>query len=461
MTVRGNFVSVHRWMWPCALTLLTLCAFALRWYYVSAAMVLDPVRGDATQYYAYALNLLHHGVFSKAPPDSLVIIADNYRDPGYPVFLAVWMKLFGTGSSWYAAVLMCQALLGALTVTLVTQLGRYWLPAGWCLGAGILMAVWPHSVTSPSFLLTETLVGFLCAVALLTIAHALQAGSRTWAVIAGVAFGAAALTNAVLLPVGLLFAGLLAWWKLGPRNVCVALAIGALLLPIAWTLRNETIPAPTAGNSSMDRALQNLVQGSWPDFHSAYIDSVHGDPAAKNVMRGINKEIHDLQQSPWSGTRALLARLSAKPLHYAMWYALEKPRLLWGWNIRVGQGDIYTYPTANSPFQNQPAMRVLASLCHGLNLPLMLLALLSLVFLWPQRWHWVASTTQTNQAAAVNVAVLLLFITFVYSTLQAEPRYSVPFRSFEISLAATSVYGLSNIWRKYRQTLRRTIPNEL
>lgn len=455
-----GFNMQGRWIWPAALALLTLCAFALRWYYVSTAMVIHPVRGDATQYYAYAWNLLHHGIFSKSPPDSLIVVADNYRDPGYPVFLAIWMKLLGTGSSWYAAVLLSQALLGALTVTLVTQLGRHWLPAGWCLGAGALMAIWPHSVTSSSFLLTETLVGFLCAVAMLATAHAHRFTSTISAAFAGLTFGVAALTNAVLLPFGLLLAGVLMWRRLAPSRMCIALVLGALLLPALWAVRNAQIPpvaADNANGSSMDRAIQTLVVGAWPDFHRAWAAAlIHGDPAAQSTLDAVTAETRLLEQSPAAGTRALLHRLSEHPVRYLVWYTLEKPRLLWGWNIRVGQGDIYTYATVNSPFQTQLPLRVLAALCHGINLPLFLFALLSFLFIWPKRWHWIASTDQASRTSAISVACLLLYITLVYVTLQAEPRYSIPFRSFEIILAVTSIYGLVNAWRRYKQVHRKS-----
>lgn len=464
MTRFQRAAKYDRWIWPCTLTLLTLCAFALRWYYVSTAMVIHPVRGDATQYYAYAWNLVHHATFAKDAPGALTVTPDNYRDPGYPVFLAAWMKALGTGTAWYAAVLLCQALLGALTVALVAQLGRHWLPMGWCLGAGVLMAVWPHSITITSFLLTETLVAFLCALAMLTSAHACRTPSLIWAALAGLLFGAAALTNAVLLPFGVLLSVVLAWRKLAPRKVCIALALGALLVPGAWAMRNTQIPPAAAGNltsSSKARAAENLAVGAWPGFHHAWAAAlIHGDPAARSTLAAVDAEARLLQRSPAAGAQVLLHRFSEHPWRYAAWYTLEKPRLLWGWSIRVGQGDIYVYPTANSPFQTKPAFRALAALCHGINLPLMLLALVSLVFLWPARWHLVAATHHSNRSAAINVACLLIFITLVYSTLQSEPRYSIPFRSFEMLLAITGAHGLTNVWRKRKRATARLLPAE-
>src|SRR4051794_17528307 len=245
-------ISRHRRFWPIALCAITLLALVLRVYYVRTAVVDHPIRGDAALYYAYALNLNLHGVFSKDDPGAAVVTADSYRDPAYPLFLCVWMKAFGWADAWYLAVLLSQALLGALTVTLAAQLGRYWLAPNWAAGGGVLMALWPHNIAINGYLLTETLSGFLCALGLLLCARAYRHENPRWAIAAGLVLGAAALTNAVLLPFGVLLAGFLAWRKLAPRKICVALLAGALVLPGIWAVRNMQISHEVAGSSSKD-----------------------------------------------------------------------------------------------------------------------------------------------------------------------------------------------------------------
>lgn len=456
---RGNVLTTTAffrgkdWRWPLALFAITLLALALRWYYVSTALVIQPVRGDATQYYTYAWNLVNHGVFAHDLPGSATVNPDNFRDPGYPFFLAIWMKALGVGDAWYAAVLLCQSLLGALTVTLVTQLSRHWLPSRWAIAAGLLMAAWPHSITINGYLLSETLFGFLCALGLLLCARATRRQSPWWAIAAGVALGAAALTNAVMLPFGILLAGFLAWRKLASRKICVALAAGALLLPGAWAIRNSRIAAPMAGNSSLDRALLNLEQGSWTDFQSAWRDSVLGDAAdqatARAVLHSVDAEYGLLRASPMRGTKAILQRFSQHPLRYASWYLLEKPHLLWGWSIEIGQGDIYIFPTMHSPFQMRPAWIIWLVICRAINTLLMLLALASVYFAWPRRLHITTGNAEADRSALTAVICLLFFVTLVYTALQAEPRYSIPFRSFEILLALTTLWGITSYWRRH------------
>ena len=450
----ADSTSAQRWFWPAALTVLTLFALAMRWYYVSTAVVLNPVRGDATQYYSYAWNLLHHGVFSKDVPGAASITPDNYRDPGYPLFLALLMKALGAGSNWYAAVLLCQALLGAVTVTLATQLGRYWLSAGWAIAAGVLMAVWPHSITINGYLLTETLFSFLCVLGLLLWARSCARKTAWVALIAGLVLGAGALTNAILLPFGILLAAFFAWRKLASRRICLALAAGALLFPAAWAIRNAQLVTPQADSSSTDRALQNLVQGTWPDYHSAWRNSVLGDASTQNkaliTLHSIDAEYNALRASPVAGAKAILRRLNEQPLHYVVWYLLQKPRELWGWNIRIGQGDIYVYPTRNSPFQINRLWIVLEVAARACNPILMLLALASLLAAWSGRRRQRQPDTYDHQAPLIAAMLLLAFVTLLYTALQAEPRYSIPFRPFEMLLAMTTLAETSLWWRRHR-----------
>lgn len=447
----------HGWIWPVALVLVTLLALGVRWYYVSTAMVINPIRADAAQYYAHAWNLVHHGVFSGSHPGAQQVIADNYRDPGYPLLLAAWMKVFASQDSWYAAVLLTQALLGALTVPLAMQLGRRWLDWRWATAAGVLMAVWPHNIAIASDLLSETLFGFLCALAMLLVARACDHRSTAWAIAAGVAFSAAALTNAVLLPFGVLLAAFLGWRRLAARRVWLALLIASLVLPGAWAIRNQQLPPQPGMQTSTDRALQNLVQGSWPGFQPAYALLANGDMRGKPLYQAVNAQYALLRDSPRAGAREIMQRLAAHPLRYLAWYALEKPWILWDWDIRFGQNDIYVYATAHSPFDTQAAMRALEAICHTLNPALALLALACLVVTLASRWRRKCSDPPVSAALAATL-FLLAYITVLYSVLQTDPRYAIPFRSFEFLLAMTSCSALAESVSRLRRQPQQAPP---
>lgn len=429
-----TLINHRSWQWRFLVLFIGLFAFGFRYYYVIHAEVFQPVyqpnvRADAVEYYAYARNLTQHGVFSKAPEGVTPLVGDSFRDPGYPVFLAGWMKVFGQWDSWYAAVLLSQALLSALTVVFMLCLGRRWMPVRWLAVAGVLMVVWPHSVAMCGYLLSETLFGFLVALGLLLLGIALDRRSTGWAVAGGIGLSLAALTNAVVLPV----AFLLALYMFVRRQMSLAmfsgLVIAALAMTTPWAIRNSLIPPSDA--SSSGRALVNLVQGSWPTYHNAYQAAMKHDPDGIIVMTIIDREMATIQSSPLAGLSLIRRRMAEHPGSYLRWY-LSKPALLWGWNIRMGQGDIYVYPTRDSPFKINPIYRALGAICYSLNPWLFVLAIVSgLLAVLPRR------QIQPGRAAT---ALTLAFVTLVYSVLQAEPRYAIPFRGPEIMLAVFAAY---------------------
>jgi hypothetical protein len=202
--------------------------------------------------------------------------------------------------------------------------------------------------------------------------------------------------------------------------------IAAITVIGPWMLRNSLLPTGVGQSSSSGRALVNLVQGSWPSYHPAYQAAMRHEPDGVVISAAIEREIATLQSSPSAGLALIEHRMTSRPGEYVWWY-LSKPALLWDWDIRIGQGDIYVYPTRNSPFKTEPVFRAIAALCRALNPWLFVLAIAGAVLaLLPK------AQTSPGPAAA---ALMLLFVTLIYSILQAEPRYSVPFRGLEIVLA--------------------------
>jgi 4-amino-4-deoxy-L-arabinose transferase-like glycosyltransferase len=438
--------QVSRWRISLTILFCGLLAMGFRCYYVIHAEVLQPVyqpnvHGDAVDYYNYALNIVRHGVYSKTP-SPLPPVADSYRDPGYPLLLAGWMALFTTWNEWYAAVLLSQAVLGGLTVTLLLAAARDTMPASFLLAAGILMAIWPHSVSMTSFLLTETFFGFLCALSLYLLSNSLTYSSKLRSVVSGAAFSAAALTNAALTPFApLLAVYLFARHKLA-RAMAASLVVGAVALVLPWSMRNMLLAQPH--ESSSGRALTNLVQGSWPAYHGAYQAAMKKDPQGIQIMNAIAAEIAVAQNHPAMGFALIAHRMGASPFRYALWY-LQKPVLFWAWDIRIGQGDIYVYPTQHSPFKTLLSWRVLASLCQAINPLLAILALAGAILVFRNdRPPWLMTV----------IAAMLIYVTVIYMALQSEPRYSVPFRGPEILLATWAAHQLAIWLERLRQCSR-------
>ncbi|RDJ00174.1 hypothetical protein DVT68_05010 [Dyella solisilvae] len=415
------------WYWRIALLAVTLFALGLRWAYSIHAVVDNPIRGDAVQYVSYAWNMAHHGAFSMSLPGSAKIVPDSFRDPGYPSVLACVMLVFDELGPWYRSVLLLQGLLGALTVTLLTASVRPWLGAKWSLVAGLLMAIWPHSITITGFLLSETATAFWVALAFFLLHRANVRSGLFPMAFSGIAFSLAALTNAVLIPFATLLALILWWNKSCTSKLAFVLALSSLLLPAAWSARSVQLPTT---DSSSGRALLNAVQGSWPEYHASYIPSVMGDPGAKQIQADIWHEYEVLRTSPAIGMQMVSERMGQHPWRYAAWYA-SKPALLWDWSIRMGIGSIYVYSTSHSILDEQPILRATVTICRMLNPLIMALALVGLVLTWRGR--------RESPMMPIAFAALAAYVTVIYSLLQAEPRYAIPFRCVELILAVEAI----------------------
>jgi hypothetical protein len=274
---------------------------------------------------------------------------------------------------------------------------------------------------------------------------ATEGGNLTLTVVSGISFALAALTNAVMLPFATLLGVLL--WIRGRMTARITttfiMATFCALTP--WLIRNAT--SPTNHLSSTSRAMENLVQGSWPEYHSAYMDWARGGgTATSKTLSEIDQEVDAMNTNSLKGAAMVLHRLMKKPPAYTGWYIM-KPVLLWEWSIRIGQGDLYVYGTRNSPYENAPTWRIVQALCNALNPFLMLLAAIGCAL-------GLRRTERSNAMAAT--AFLLLFITAVYSSLQAEPRYSVPYRGPEILLGIFAIYWLTKKWGLFQ---KQPMPN--
>jgi hypothetical protein len=408
-----------------------LLATIIRWYFVTHAQVLQPLYidagwGDAAEYYRYAWHLVHHGIFSSDVIGTVNPKSDSFRDPAYPVFLALEMAISDNYDRWYAIVLLSQAVLGGVTVICATLAMRDTVPT-WLLAiAGTAMALWPHLVAIPAYVLSENLTALFCSVAALALGEAARRPSMTYTVVGGLAMALGALTNAVLAPLVLPLILVFAWRRTMPRQQLLVLAAVVLAPLLGWGVRNSTIHGPF---SSSFRAEVNLVQGSWPTYHAASQLSAKHELVGTQTIEAINLEIATLHIDRVEGLRVMAERMSHAPGTYVAWY-LGKPALLWGWEIGLGAGDIYAYPTRNSPFITNPAMKALEAITYTFNGVLGVLAIAGVVILLVRR---------EPPAAMLTFAVTAAWITLVYGVLQSDARYSIPYRTGEIALACMAV----------------------
>lgn len=405
---------------------LAVFALLLREYVLLVTEIGVPVKGDVRDYIAYTQNLLAHGIFSMSTPP----VPDDFRSPGYPIYLALCSLLAGDG--WYAAALHGQAILGAATAVLTMAICRRWMRLLPSLAAGVLVAVWPHHVVATVSLLSEVLFGFLLALGLWTSLPALRKGHGLVAAAAGAVFGLAALVNPVatllpLLPVGALL-------MLRHRSAAAVLLSVAFALTAGWMLRNAMV---VPNSDAPGRVSINFIQGTWPQYHAAAA-TAHADANSRAIMQAIDAEYALLHNDTAAGLRSVAARIGNDPAYYAQWYFLTKPYLLWEWNIRAGIGDIYFHAPLNAPFETHPALRVIKATLRILNPLLFVFAGLYAAVCFATGRH-----RRTHETLAPwIIAGSFLYFTAVHWVLQAEPRYAIPYRFIELALVIACLVAL-------------------
>lgn len=414
-------------------------ALALRVAYFLGADVEAPVRGDVLQYWNYAWNLARHGVFSSAAPGE-ALVADAWRSPGYPFFLSLFMHQ-GDPERALRLAQWTQLLLGASLAPSTIVYARRFLPPTAALLAGLAVAAWPHLVVFSSTLLSETLFCLLLLLSAWLADRADQDARIGWGGAAGLVSGAAALVN----PLWLLFPPVLALLLAlrGRGRAAAGFLLAFALVAGAWEWRN----AGLGDDGAARRARVNLVQGSWPEYHAAYNDRHHHD-IARAYAEAIDEEVRIIEADPAAGRRLIVERIAADPARMAGWYLLRKPWLLWSWPVRIGWGDIYFLETRRSPFDRVPTLRAVRAAFVALNPVVFGLALAGALYFLAR----VARRPRSREIplALLQVALLFAYVTAVHTVLQAEPRYAVAYRPFEVMLAAAALVA-ALVWLRQRR----------
>jgi 4-amino-4-deoxy-L-arabinose transferase-like glycosyltransferase len=235
--------------------LAVLTGFALRLFFILKFPVQDS--GDAPFYIELAWNWLKKGVYGFAIAGHLTPV--DMRVPGYPAFLVTIFALFGQSTF---AVMLAQAALDLATcVTVALIAARLAKPDSRprvALAALWLAALCPFTANYTAVVLTETLVIFLTALALLALLEAQlvwfassneidaappSPGVSRW-FLGGLLVGFGTLvrpeTPLLLIAIGVVL--LAKWWR--PANWknlarAVALMAAGLVLPLLpWAARN-------------------------------------------------------------------------------------------------------------------------------------------------------------------------------------------------------------------------------
>jgi 4-amino-4-deoxy-L-arabinose transferase-like glycosyltransferase len=196
-----------------------------------------------------------------------------YQDPLYPYFLGVFYSVFGRHLT---ALLLFQALLGALNVPLVYGIARRLWNERVALLTAALVALYAPFVFYDGLVLKTFLEVLLLNTSLYALLRASESAPgepslRTWALAAGVALGVGALTRAnflLLVPVVLAWLFVYPPWPEGGRQRSRQLGITlSLLLGIALAILPVTIRNYVVGDEFVlitSQGGQNLYTGNHP-----------------------------------------------------------------------------------------------------------------------------------------------------------------------------------------------------
>ena len=219
--------------------------------------------GDTLVYGDIARNWLEHAVYGLTQTVNGQVVAPHatlIRLPGYPLFLLVCFRLFGTGH--YLPVMLVQAALDLAGCWLAASIARRifgeraFLPALW------LAALCPFTANYTAVVLTETVTLFTIQLAFYGLVRWKQAGARfdRWLALIGIALAYSILVRPEQ---GLLAAAVVPavyWygkpgdWKRGLRLAAVVSLLTVLPL-VFWAIRNEHtmhVFQPLAPRDAMD-----------------------------------------------------------------------------------------------------------------------------------------------------------------------------------------------------------------
>ncbi len=390
-------------------------------------------------------------------PDSPVFIPEVIRTPGYPAFVAVIYRLFGTGT---LPVAIAQALVFALICLIVYALARRIAGEKTATVAAFMTALFPPLPYYGALVLTEVWTTLVLMAAMLVCVRAVQRGRTRDFMIAGLLFSGTTLVRPafVLLPFGLAIAMPLVVPSERNRRRAgqwAALAVVAAITMVPWFTYNYVYlgrftlsPAGGIGRGLWEGSWQGRWSGRSHDdlTHIAEVtpDRMELDARVREVATaegiapdGMLAYVHEWQdirriwESPTDPMerararvvadqeylRAAVAHIRADLSGWAVRRATRRAFILWASDIPIRYTDIDAVPT------------VVIRAIWLAQVILLLVAAGGVVVLLRRR----------KFAEAALVTLPLLYVTGVHLPLLCETRQSLPVKPLVLILAALAV----------------------
>jgi 4-amino-4-deoxy-L-arabinose transferase-like glycosyltransferase len=426
---------------PKFLITLYVAALILRLIPVLAARQMPIGLDDMFQYDMLARSLAAgEGYRWYAEPDLALVerylpfeaVAENYdprgvltsfRAPGYPFFLSLIYRIFGLEERFFIARII-QAFIAASLAPMTYLLARRLFPGKEKLAriSGWLLVFYPYLIVYPLALATEVVFIPLVLGAVLVTLKAAESRDWRYFLLAGILFGAAALTRSVILGI-IPFVLAWIWFSAKERRgaVLVFLCVAAFVIP--WSVRNTRLHGQfTLVENAMG---YTIYLGYHPDTKGKfqYPQSVDLLPYLDDGIRdrvGKEKALEFIQADPWVVPRYALSKLG-------YFFGLER--------------KIITYFYSNNFIGYLPP--VLLGLVFGLYMMPFAVIMPSAIFgVTGVSWGW--------KKPQLLIGLILLAYTGPHLVLLAEPRFHLAILPFLAVMAANAwVNGISDTprWR--------------
>jgi 4-amino-4-deoxy-L-arabinose transferase-like glycosyltransferase len=372
--------------------------------------------GDSGWYLRVARNIAVQHVFSSSTSGG-PLVATAYRPPLYP---AVMSLLWFGKSAPITAVLLLQAVLGAITVSFVYLIARDRFDRRIAVLAAAGMVLAPMTGHFTAVILSETLFTFL-----------LTFGAFLWGrngyALTGIVFGLATLARITLLPFVVLLPllTLLPAWR-PQRRAYATIMLVSLAIASIWIVRNAIvfkrfIPVASSGYGT------NLLLGTQKTKDA---DDV---AARKAFLRSADQRTEDSGEDETGSDRvrlrAALRRIAESPGQWMVARAQQYPRLF------IDNGS-YLFGDGSVPFRTAVRERLIGQVIIRIafiagNALVFLFALLGIV---SERARFVSLS---------HITLFPIFLAAISLPLWIEPRYGLPMMPLVAILAAADVFNVA------------------
>ena len=368
---------------------------------------------DSATYLAPAQNLAHGLGFV-----NWLHVPETIRTPGYPLFLVPFVLI----TSSPVPIVLLQHLLDALLAVAVFRTAERWSGScGVAIAAALLFGFDPATIHYANKVLSETL---FTVVFFATFLGAIEARGKRGAILTGLAAGALVLIR----PVAILWFLVIAiyFWR---RRIVIAFVISALILPVAWGMRNRvktgvfTIASVAGTNMLMHRAAGALAIMDDYEFPDALRDRQAELLEQAEVMIDRAEHVPDRNELPHAVQAQYFGALGRRIF-------LQHP---------IGAVMITLHGIEMNLFDSDQDSMMIVSQVPATIVQMTLdvcthieffLAVIGLCVMW-----------RRDRTLTIFVALTLLYFIVISAGAESEARFRVPFMPLYAIAAAFAISG--------------------